>query len=181
MLRVRTLFTGIGGSMVNTLHFTGSTQTEADNAAAAVSTFWLANRPLMSDDITFSLDTEVLELGDDGVLTGVFSVAASTAPGQATGDIIPMLQGLAKFRTGAFLGGVEIRGRMFVPGVTETHNLATGQPSGTYISDLLADLNALVADANSELRVWSRTKQASAPVTSVNIAQSWARLDSRRV
>lgn len=182
MYRIRTTFSGATGSpWVNTLFFseTGGSAQQAANAAAI---FWQAVDAEMHTSITWSNETDVLIVNEDtGAATGVVQVEDSSGAGSNGVDLLPpATQALVRLRTGVFNDGREIRGRIFIPGLTEGANTAGGSVNGataTVIGDAAA---ALVADANSELLVWSRSALQAHGVVAASVWNQFAILRSRR-
>src|SRR5690349_17726483 len=125
-LRVKFEFTGgDGGPWLSTMNFAGTTSTNAQDAADAVRTFWLAMQGLIHDTITGRVLPEVLIINDvTGNPEGIFSVTPGDPVDFVAGQpILPeATQGLVRWRTGVFSGGHEIRGRTFIPGLTQNSN-----------------------------------------------------------
>ena len=181
-LRVTTEMTGLGGGpFFSQMHFDGDTQTQADAAADAVWDFWQAVFTSMAAGLTLTVQHEVISFDlSSGNPIGVFATSEAPMTSSGGGDALPWgTQGLIRWRTGAFVGGHEIRGRTFIPALTEGHNTA-GRPASTLITILNNAASALISDATCELLVYSPTKSATATVVTGTAWSEWAQLRSRR-
>lgn len=184
MLRVDTIMTGpsITGGGINQLFVAGGTQTEADSAQALVSGFWEDIAALAQAPNVFSVQGEVLDVDPStGNTTGVFSTTPHTHNCINTGEILPpSLQVLVRLRTGVYVNGREVRGRIFLPGMSEAQ-ATSGKPAASLISAVqtAADLLITAGDPDS-LLVWSRTHGVAHPVVSASVWSEFAVLRSRR-
>ena len=181
MYRVRTIFTGVTGSpWVNTAYFNESGGSP-EQAAAAVGQFWNTVDALIESSVGWSTSADVETVNAaTGEVTDVTSttISAGTGAGGATG-LPTAAQGLIRWRTGHYVGGREVRGRWFIPGLGAASNsdgllLAA---SRTLINDAGV---ALINDANSSLAVWSRAHGLDQVVTSASVWTQFAVMRSRR-
>lgn len=182
MLRVTTHFDSfVGGPYVTEMHFTGTDQTAADSAALAVHDFWDDVKGTICGPGFINIDPAVLEINSStGQPEGVFfSTVAQVAPGLSS-DPLPLgTQGCIITRTGHYVNGREIRGRIYVPRPTEGHN-GTGTPDATYRGILDTAVATLLATTGVELLAWSKTHGIQQPVSQAQCSNNWARLLSRR-
>lgn len=181
MYRVRTVLTGVQGSpYLSTMFFQEGAGT-AEQAVAAVAAFWGAVDGVMHSDVTWDIEQDV-EIVDDntGQIQGVAATSGGTGVGTVTGDILPpATQGLVRWRTGVFVAGREIRGKTFIPALTETAAISGQMANGT--QTILEDAaNALVGAAGANLCVWSRKNGLSEDVVSGSVWNQFAVLRSRR-
>ena len=183
MLRVRTIFTSaLGGSpFMNTLYFGGAgTQANADACVADVGTFWGAVDAQMDNETSWATEAEVAEIQTSGTLTGTFATTPQTGTGGVAGSALPKAsQGLIRLFTGAFISGRRLRGRIFVPSLTTTA-INNGVLAAATVTALQNAINALIASANSELTIWSKTNSQTASVSSAAVWNELAVLRSRR-
>jgi len=185
MLRVRTVFTGITGSpWVNTLNFGGpaqtGNQTDADAAVAATGVFWSAVDAHMNTAVQWTTLPDVLFLGDDGIAAAAYATTPQTGSGGAADSILPLTsQALVRTLTSVFIGGRQIRGRIFVPGLTEAANL-TGQLVAGVQSAIATAAQTLNSVATPPLAVWSKANGTVTPVSAVSVWSQFAVLRSRR-
>lgn len=182
MYRVRTVLTGVAGSpWYSNLHFDDQASGGAQGAIDAVADFWEAMEPFMSVDVDWRVEAEVMAVSPGtGNVENVFTETAAQGSGLNDVDILPTAsQALLRFRTGAYVGGREIRGRMFVPGFTEAVSEG-GNPTSGFLNSLNTAGEALRSGAGHQLLVYSRTGLIASPVTSVSGAPFWAILRSRR-
>lgn len=181
LYRIKTVFTGVAGSpYYNTLYFLGSAGS-ASQAAADVAGFWGTVDGFIKNSLTWDIDTdvEVIE-SSTGNIVSVVGVSPASGTGGDSGDMLPpATQALIRWRTGDFVGGREIRGKTFVPAITENQSTA-GQPAGTLITALENAAAALVGSPNAQLVVYSRKNKAFATVSSGSAWGQFAVLRSRR-
>lgn len=182
MYRVTTTFTGplVNGGGINRLYFDEAGGTAAQ-AHAAVTAFWQAVDELMHVDLAFSVEGEVELVDETGAITGVENTDTVSGAGANTGDPLPpATQGLVRWRSGLYVGGRELRGRTFIPGISELMSGTNGRPSSGALTVMNVAAGNLIANGTSELRVFSRTKSASATVVAGQAWNQWAQLRSRR-
>jgi len=179
--RVVTIFSGVQGSpWYNTLYFTtgGGTAQQAANAAGA---FWGAVDNRMATTVTWSTDTEVPTVdASTGQVTAITSITPVTGTGSGAALQLPIAtQGLVRLRTGAFISGRELRGRIFIPGLTENDN-DNGIPNAGVLAVVNPAATTLVTGATWQLCIFSRTHLVQQSCTSASMWTSWANLRSRR-
>ena len=185
MLRVRTVFTGVTGSpWLNTLNFGSPTQTgsqmEADAAVVATGAFWGAVDALMGTQVAWSTLPDVLFLGDDGVASQAYATTPQSGVGATVSTLLPIsTQAVVRLLTGLFIGGRQLRGRIFVPGLTEAAN-GGGVPEAATLSTITTAANTLNAATAPPLGVWSRVNATVEPVSAVSVWSQWGVLRSRR-
>lgn len=180
MYRIRTVWTGFSGAPgVSTMYFAEGGGT-AQQAATAVGTFWGSVDNFIVSALSWRVENAVTLIdGTTGQATGVTQVSGPNGQGAATGDMVPRVaQALIRWRTGSFFGGREIRGRTFIPGISESN--AIGTLSTAAISGIDAAAAALVGDANSLLLVWSRSHFLEEVVDAWETWTEFASLRSRR-
>lgn len=184
MLRVRVNWSGFPGTPYVSTHYFKppvEDQTAANAAVSQVAGCWNQIDPRQVAGITWATEAIVARITDAGVLVGQFATAPQTSTGALVGDWLPrMTQGLLTFHTGVFVAGREIRGKMFVPALTETDNTAAGAPSTTLTTAINLGGLSLLGPAACPLAVWSRTHSTSAIVTIAAASPTWALLRSRR-
>lgn len=179
-LRVNVTWSGVGGTpYLSSFWFEGETQTAADNAVTAVGTFVGAVDALIDGGVTWATQAEVIQVDlSSGKPEGLWDTTPVTGSGGASGVAVPFAaQGLLRLRTGSFVGGREVRGRLFIPGLLASQD---GTPTATQISTINGHAATLIADSNSEWVVYSREKALTATVVSATLWSQWAMLRSRR-
>lgn len=182
MLRVRTIFSGAGGTpYLSTMFFDGDDGGEAVSAVSAVATFWGVIDGSMDSELTWATDPDVAIIDPGtGQTIGILPVTPSSGGGGTLDDALPFTtQGLLRWRTGAYANGREIRGRTFIPALTEL-SLNDGVMASTTRDIITGAGQGLVDDANSTLVVWGRTSGSTAPVVTANCWDQFAVLRSRR-
>jgi len=190
-LRVTTTFSGVTGApYYSIMHLAGETSGDAVAATAAVRAFWQALVASMAAPTHIQVNPEVEFFGaSTGVLVQLFNapVASSTAGGG--GEPLPWgTQALVRWRTGVFGDGREIRGRTFIPSLTEGHN--TG---GAIASTLVTILQDAADDLLPLMGVWRRPRVYNPPsqpledrdgewhpAATASVPTTWTTLRTRR-
>lgn len=183
ILRIRTSWTGLQGApYLSTHYFTRVDADSAGYAADAVDAFFTAMAGQIDNNLTWNVEGFVAVIDDStGALVGIDNLSGGVSgAGTDSGQSAPFAtQGLMRLYTGTVVGGRALRGRFFIPGVTE-NNSNEGVPSGDYLSAAASGMTALLTSPDAELRVWSRVHLTSAVVTSGDLWRQWAVLRSRR-
>jgi hypothetical protein len=184
MLEVRTFLTGPGvvGGGLNLTYWGGTTGGEAEAATDAMHTFWDDLNGALTNEVTFALDT-VVNVVDPatGDVTGAIGPVTTFDPVQGTDGThtLPLAtQGLIHLRTGTYVAGREVRGRIFVPCFGEDMSEA-GAPNAAAIGAMQTAINNLLG-AIVGLKVFSRTHNVELAVISGQVSPKWAVLRSRR-
>lgn len=176
------MFTGVTGSpWVGTAYMSALGSGTVQQAATAVGNFWGAADSLMEVSVSWTMlaDVEALDPAT-GQVTGVSQVTPPTGGGVAATTGLPVAtQALVRWRTGVYIGGREVRGRWFIPGLATSAN-NDGAPSSTVLSTLNTAASTLISDPNSELCMWSRKNGQVEAVTSGTTWSQFAVLRSRR-
>jgi hypothetical protein len=181
LYRIRTVMTGVAGSpYLNTLFFQEATGT-AQQAVTAVATFWGAVDAQMHQDVIWDIEQDVEVIDDTtGQIQSVVTTTGGSGNGALTDDLLPpATQALIRWRTGVFVGGREIRGKTYIPALTEVSSVA-GQVASSAQTAFQNAANTLVGTANANLAVWSRKNGVSEDVTSGSVWNQFAVLRSRR-
>jgi hypothetical protein len=182
MYRVRTVITGGGGGpYLSTFYFDEVGGGTAVNAVADTVAFWNNLRPVVWNGLRFDTEAEVAVVAEStGHVTSVVVTPGGGNTFNDSGDPAPWAtQGLIRWRTGTFIGGREVRGRTFVPGVTEASN-TLGRPTPAYVTAITQAGLALIAMPNSTLVAWSKKNGDSAPTIAASGWTEFASLRSRR-
>jgi hypothetical protein len=191
--RVRTeMSSPQGGPYVSTMFFDSAALT-AQDAADAVGAFWQAVDNLMSTGVAWAVNPEVSLLNAaNGALIGVNGVTALAGVGVDASPPLPQAnQMLIRWLTGTVVGGRVLRGRTFIPGMTEAA-VTGGNVDGAWLEAADTAAEALVAVADAQLVIWHRptftdadppvnnNDGTTAVVTSTNTWAEFAILRSRR-
>jgi hypothetical protein len=184
VLRTTTVWTTAQGSpYFTTLHYGGLAQADADAALDATADLWEAIDTEMFAGIQWSVENDVPSIDPvTGDTIGMFTGTGRTGFGQGAGEVLPWAtQGLFRWRTGVYLGGREIRGRSFIPGLRETSN-TEGSPTPSMVTGLNTVLSTWLGGlpAGRKLTVWSRARGEAVDVNSGTMWSEWATLRSRR-
>lgn len=182
MLRVRVLWSGVGGTpYLSTHYFEGTTQTEANDAVTAIGAFWGGVDAWCDSSNSWATESEVLNLdAATGQPLGTFVTAVQSGTGALAGSNLPFAsQGLIRWRTGEFINGKEVRGRTFIPALNST-NILEGQPTAALVTAINGFCTTLLASATSDLVVWSRAHGVAHTTTSGTMWNQFAVLRTRR-
>lgn len=180
--RVRVTYSGLStvGGGLSTFMFDTGTGT-ATQCVTAVAAFMGAVDNQMSNTVVWQTESDVATLDtQSGQLESITSTTPQTGQGALAGEILPpATQGLLRLRTDVIVGGRLLRGRLFLPGMTETNNDGGG-PLAALRTAIDAAAATLIADANSNWQVWGKTSGSQGAITSATLWTKWGILRSRR-
>lgn len=182
LYRVRTAILGIAGGPEVATHFFQASAGTAQDAATAVRTFWDSLKTCVGNGYTFQVENAV-ELIDQatGQPTGLASTTNTVVTGTGGNNYVPSAtQGVIQWRTGLFLGGREVRGRTYIPGLVTGVAGTTGLPGGPLPAAAVAAIGAIISPASSDFCIYSRAHRASASATSGALWNQFGVLRSRR-
>lgn len=179
--RVRTIFSGVQGApWLSTLYF-GSGAGTAQQAANAVGLFWGDVDSRMATTVVWATEAEVVTINEvDGKPVSSTATTPVTGAGAGAAAQLPIVtQGLLRLRTGAFPNGREVKGRIFIPGLTENDN-DLGVPGAPIQNVVNAAAATLVGTGTASWFVMSRANSLAFEVTSATMAPYWSYLRTRR-
>lgn len=180
--RVRTAITGGSGSaQLSTMYFDATAPFTAQHAADAVRSFWNDCKNGISNVYTFQVEPDVFNI-DTATGKAVASTGTGTLPvtGTEAGDPLPWAtQALMRWGTTTFIGGRQIRGHTFIPGMVETNN-TLGVPTAGLQTTFNAAAATLIGNLAAEFVIYSRKNGIGAVVTSDAMWSKWSVLRSRR-
>lgn len=184
MYRTETIMTGVPGSpYYNRLHFDEGAGTVPQDLIDATAAFWDDALVQTRDDLTAQVQSEVFQVDEaTGVITAALGASSVSVSGSSSQPLKPpTTQALIRLRTGVYVDGRQITGRIFVPSLVFAAGADT--PASTYVTALNAAMTALLAAATAAgnpLVVWSPTKGVTAEVTSWSVWDQFAVQRSRR-
>lgn len=181
MRRYRTQLTGPAGApWLNTFYMDEILGSSAQDLATAVGVFWNTIKPLISTAVTITGQNIVTTMTEaTGQPTDEESVSGFTYVGGDGGQVLPwQTQAVINWRTGTWVGGRQVVGRTFIPGLI-TSSTSGGAPSSSLVAGLQSAADALIA-SDGAISVWSRKHGQTYSVTSAQIDPRWAYLSSRR-
>lgn len=181
MLRVETVLTGPQGSpYLNTMHFDApDSQLGADDAAGAAALFWSDVDALMGASCAWQVGPVVEVVNPvNGQTTGLWNVTVQAGAGSASDPVPFASQVTVQLRTGVFVAGREIRGRIFIPCLTET-NLVGGRVASAAVTSINVAAATLIGDS-AALGIWSRVNGTITNVSSASANPNLSVLRSRR-
>ena len=178
--RVTTVFSGVPGAPWYSNFFFAQTDV-AQECVNSTSRFWLAIAPLIVNEVSWTVQGDVATIDEaTGEVTNVEAASGVNGAGSSVGELLPrQTQGLVRWQTALFASGRRLRGRTFLPGMTESNNLE-GVPSSGTITAMANAGTALIAEPGTAFGIYSRTYRAFAVVTASTAWNQWATLRSRR-
>lgn len=183
MLRIRVLWTGgVGGPWISNLYTSSSnTQANVDAFRDAVNTLLNTYRSLMASGVTItSSSADEMDLSGTLLSNRPFTTPINLAS-NGTGNWLPReCQALAQFRTGIYVGGREVRGRMYLPQPTVGQATAGGDPSTAFQSTMNTALTTYRTTPVSPPCVWSKAHGVISPIQTAVIAPYFAVQRRRR-
>lgn len=187
LYRVRTGIVGFGGGPFLSTNFFDAAAGTATQAADAVRAFWAGLASLMTTGVLVQVEPEVAQLDTaTGALTAILPVTEAVVTGTSSGDPLPAAaQALVRWGTGTFLNGRQLKGRTFIPTLTELANTNT-RVNAAALSTIATQAQNLMTAANTDLVVWHRPTVALPSsgsfglVTTHSTWDDWAVLRSRR-
>jgi len=158
-MRVRTVFTGVAGApFYNNLYFDApDTLAGAQGAVDLVDTAWTTLTSIMAGSLfgTTEADVPVIDI-PSGQMIGSYATSPGVIDPTSAAEPLPWAtQGLVRLSTADFINGRQVRGRIYVPGLTEASQ-STGQPNSSTIASLANMAAVLVASTAADLFIYSR-------------------------
>lgn len=181
LARVRTIFTGVAGTpWYSNMYFLLGGTTGAV-WAATVADFWDQMAVLINANVDYQVQPEIAILDDaTGDLVNAQLWAGANGSGLSSTEALPFAnQGVILWNTAQFIGGRQLRGKTFVPGLTQTANDQGQLQAGTQ-EDIQAIADDLVGADNVGLVVYSPTNHTSGFVGSATVSSTIGVLRSRR-
>lgn len=181
LYRVTQVCTGVAGSPYYLTAYFSQGGGTAQQAANGWRAFLSAGVSTYTTGLTFAVVSDV-SLVDPvtGDVTGTTPVTLAGVTHTGAGDPLPpATQGLARFRTGQYIGGREIRGRFNIPSQSESDSTG-GVPSTTWLATWNARLATLITGGTFVHAVYSPKNGCWATTTAASMWGQWAILRGRR-
>lgn len=165
MFRVRIALTGwTGGPGLSTLYFTNGAGTLAAAQALVdgVHDWWAAHvNSFYASNVDLQIQGDVDEIDEaTGNVTNTFSATAPAVinGGGASGMAPPEVMALLHLRTGTFIAGRRVAGRMFIGPIAQGSITSAGELDSGGVANLTAQLGYCVASvpAGNVWEVWHR-------------------------
>lgn len=183
MWKIQTIVTGVAGSPYYLVGYFDTVVGTPQNAVAAWAGFTHPSSATSAPTgATYTTGAEVLVV-DPVSGDAISSVQTTPVTISGSGNITllpPATQGLARWRTGIRAGGREIRGRTNLPLLSSGFDTGRGIPTTTYQASINTRIADLIANAQAQHVVWSKTNGVQYPSTSGSCWSQWAVLRSRR-
>lgn len=173
MYRVRVVFSGLQGAPYLATHYFDVAGGTAAQAVGDVAGFWTGVDAGLDSELTWATEASVDSINEaTGALVTSTSVTPLTGTGGTVGPVLPFAaQGLARWRTNGIVAGRRVRGRTFIPGITEL-----GVDNGVLLASTISNINtqgqAMIDSLNSIAVVWSRPVAANPTATPPVVARS---------
>lgn len=170
----------------------------AQSATNWVGAYWATLDDRIVAPLSWTTDAEVPTFSEaTGKITKVDAVTPVSGVGGLAAEALPYAtQLLTRLITSQFVNGRRVRGRIFIPGLSETDNTA-GLPAATLRTTATTAATGLITQSTGTLAVWSRPYSAldddgqpipgktprvgsQHAVTSVSTWTQWSVLRSRR-
>nr|CRY96770.1 hypothetical protein [uncultured prokaryote] len=161
--QTRTIFTGVDGApYFNNLYFRDrAVEDPFIGAQAATVAFWTSISASMSNNCAIQVQPDITVLEDDtGEIQGSVAIpSAAFGGGQSGNKLPPATQLFANLKTGVYVGGRQIQGRIFVPALT-VDSSNQGQPTASAVLGLqnACDTFEVGASPDVQLVVWRRPR-----------------------
>jgi hypothetical protein len=197
LVRVQTTWTGVAGSPYYTnLYAIGPLATNNGNdLAAAWRTCLVAMTSFLTTGMVATIDQELLEFDETtGVVTGAGTTTQPTVTFTGTGDALPRsTQLLVRYTTAGIVHNRRVKGRLNIPGQTESNNNGDGTPGAALTTAVGVAFGAMFTTMSGRQRIWSQPLANDPPsptnpnrpgsawaVSGVSVSPTWAILRSRR-
>jgi len=180
IFRTQTILTGVAGSPYYSNMYWDLSVAPADTVTLTAE-FWAIVSEYMVNEISWEVNGVVPTIDTtDGEILGATVHDAETGIGEASGEMLPTsTQALVKWRTGIYTGGREIRGRTFIPGISEPSN-DNGHFHPDNVSALNTALSTWLGSLSATPVIWSRVNGTAASVLAAEVWDQFAVLRSRR-
>jgi hypothetical protein len=184
MLRLTIEWTGMTGApYYTTLHFGGSTLGEAGTAVTTVMAWLNLVDSSISNQLTANIQDDVYQVDvATGLVINSFPVVSAAVPMANVAEPLPhYTQVLHRLRTGVYVAGRELRGRLFLPGIVEADSI-NGIPAAPLLTYLASSWNSTfgaMASSNT-VQVYSPTHHQAENVQNMSLWSQFALLRSRR-
>lgn len=181
LYRVTQVATGVAGSPYYLSAYFAQSGGTAQAAASAWRAFLSAGVSTYTAGLIFQAVSDVTLVDPvTGDTTGTTPVTLASVTHTGAGDTLPpATQGLARFRTGQYIAGHEIRGRVNIPCQSESDS-TLGAPSSSWQTTWNARLATLITGGTYTHAVYSPKNGCWATTTAASMWSQWAVLRGRR-
>lgn len=179
--RVRTVHTGVAGSPYYTNMYFLDGPNGPQDYIDVVTGFWSNLEPDLTEEMIGVVEAEVPTIDEvTGNILSIESGVAVNVQGTSPGDLLPpTVQGLARWTTGQYRNGRQVRGRTFIPGL-HVDTSEFGRPSVAFRGRLQVSIDYLVGLTAIQHVVWSKTNGVALITSGGSAWAEFASLRSRR-
>lgn len=162
---------------MSNFYFDTGTVGDASAASAATYDFWSAVDARMANNVSWEVEDDVPLFTNPETIAGWETTPGGTGAGALSDEMLPIAsQGLISWSTGVVFNNRRVRGRTFIPGLTQDAN----EDGRLGIATITALNPALAPLVGSGLVIASRRSGTFVPVVSGSIWGQFAVLRSRR-
>ena len=183
IVRVRTVTVGLpGGPYLSTHYFRDVASTTPNDLITLVHDFWTDLRLVIATPATMQVQP-ILQVIDEATGDAIDERVGTEQQVTGAGGSTPnwtAKQGVMTLRTGKFINGRPVIGKVYVPGPTDGNGVQT--PNSAYNGTLAVALSELQTNSSGPgpWVVWSRKNGIAHPVRGGGASPQWGVLRSRR-
>ena len=182
--RCKAVLTAPSGSpYFNQTYWVKSPGLDVRDSVSKYRTFWNDIKSYIQEDtiVQVSNEIDVVDIDTGNIIDVTTIDPVDAVLGTDSGQALPWAtQGLARFVTGVYVSGRALRGRLFIPAITESNNVA-GIPGSGMLSAVNGAITSMTsAGLDASMAVYSRTHHVAAPTVGGNMWNQWSILRSRR-
>lgn len=185
MNRVRVVLTGVAGSPAYMNFYTNNGLVSASLAHSVVATLMFNLKAQWRTSVQYLVEGDValVESTTDTII-GVTSIAPVSGAGSSSSNSqVPLAsQVLVRFLTGAYAGGRQVRGRLFLPYfISSNMDVGSGGVVAATVTNVNTHFNTyLTAFAPNGAVVYSRKNGTGYAISAASTWNQWAVMRSRR-
>lgn len=180
---VKTTFSGgPSGDWLSQFHIDRLLGGGVQDSIDIVRDFWNALSGVISSSVTYHIDGAV-EIVDPvtGKPTGIDQGTTRTNVFTAPTDSLPwQTQALIYWNTGSWIGGRQVRGRTFIPGMVEMNNNGDGSMGSSLLTTLGTAATVLSNATTCTPGIYSRKHTNTYPIVSHTVIGHWSVMRTRR-
>lgn len=157
MYRVRNVFSGLQSTPYLATHYLDTAGGTAQQAVDQVGQFWNDMDANMDSEISWATEALVDQINEaNGDLVGSSGTTPVTGTGASVGPILPFIvQGLMRWNTAGIVAGRRVKGRTFVPGLTE-NQVDNGVLTAAVRAAFIVHAGTYIGGLTSTPVVWAR-------------------------
>lgn len=180
--RVRVLWTGVGGSPAYTNLYVARGTVTASQAVTAVAAYMNSISALVTSSCTLTTEGDVAVIDTaTGNIVGVDTGTSVVKPGTGGAGQVPSAnQVLVRWLTNTYLGGRQVRGRMYLPYFASGAVGTNGQVTGATQTAVNNATSAYITGLTGQACVFSPANGVAVQISGYNVWNQFAVMRSRR-